>query len=176
MKRLDLLSPPEHSLSRVAQSTARPCEQSDAETSLQQDGRIPHCLARIVSYFSNVIVVVVPRGLRSKAQVLYEAPQRIRPSSTFRNRTRIRTRQNLYTARRGCCDGQFLDIDVNGGDSIYMLLTLPAMTMKCVRKGCGKVFTDEQEDCHYHSGPPEFHEGQKGASNNIRVLAHLRAY
>ena len=36
------------------------------------------------------------------------------------------------------------------------------MTQKCVHKGCGKTFTDPEEDCNYHSGPPEFHEGQKG--------------
>ncbi|RMZ75066.1 hypothetical protein DV738_g5664, partial [Chaetothyriales sp. CBS 135597] len=33
---------------------------------------------------------------------------------------------------------------------------------KCVHKGCGKVFTDPEEPCVYHPGPPEFHEGQKG--------------
>ncbi|RMZ88409.1 hypothetical protein DV736_g4371, partial [Chaetothyriales sp. CBS 134916] len=33
---------------------------------------------------------------------------------------------------------------------------------KCVHKGCGKVFTDPDEPCVYHPGPPEFHEGQKG--------------
>jgi len=36
------------------------------------------------------------------------------------------------------------------------------MAQKCVHKGCGKNFTDPEEDCHYHPGPPEFHEGQKG--------------
>lgn len=36
------------------------------------------------------------------------------------------------------------------------------MAQKCVHKGCGKVFTDENEECVYHPGPPEFHEGQKG--------------
>ena len=34
---------------------------------------------------------------------------------------------------------------------------------KCVHKGCGKVFTDPNEDCIYHPGPPVFHEGQKGS-------------
>lgn len=34
---------------------------------------------------------------------------------------------------------------------------------KCVRKGCGKEFTDADEKCVYHPGPPVFHEGQKGA-------------
>lgn len=33
---------------------------------------------------------------------------------------------------------------------------------KCVHKGCGKTFTDPDEPCVYHPGPPEFHEGQKG--------------
>jgi hypothetical protein len=36
------------------------------------------------------------------------------------------------------------------------------MTQKCVHKGCGKTFTDADEACVYHPGPPEFHEGQKG--------------
>ncbi|KAK5074295.1 hypothetical protein LTR64_006560 [Lithohypha guttulata] len=36
------------------------------------------------------------------------------------------------------------------------------MAQKCVHKGCGKVFTDPDEECVYHPGPPEFHEGQKG--------------
>lgn len=35
------------------------------------------------------------------------------------------------------------------------------MAAKCVHKGCGKVFT-EDEPCVYHPGPPVFHEGQKG--------------
>ncbi|KAI4155887.1 MAG: hypothetical protein LQ340_000667 [Diploschistes diacapsis] len=36
------------------------------------------------------------------------------------------------------------------------------MAQKCVHKGCGKTFTDADEDCIYHPGPPIFHEGQKG--------------
>ncbi|EME49259.1 hypothetical protein DOTSEDRAFT_68130 [Dothistroma septosporum NZE10] len=36
------------------------------------------------------------------------------------------------------------------------------MAQKCVHKGCGKVFSDPEEPCVYHPGPPEFHEGQKG--------------
>ncbi|KAI9727518.1 MAG: hypothetical protein M1828_006460 [Chrysothrix sp. TS-e1954] len=36
------------------------------------------------------------------------------------------------------------------------------MAQKCVHKGCGKPFSDPTEECHYHPGPPEFHEGQKG--------------
>ncbi|KAK7903068.1 hypothetical protein LTR67_001085 [Exophiala xenobiotica] len=36
------------------------------------------------------------------------------------------------------------------------------MAQKCVHKGCGKMFTDPDEECVYHPGPPEFHEGQKG--------------
>lgn len=38
------------------------------------------------------------------------------------------------------------------------------MTSKCVHKGCGKQFTDTDEQCVYHPGPPVFHEGQKGKS------------
>ncbi|GJN72999.1 hypothetical protein PLIIFM63780_007063 [Purpureocillium lilacinum] len=33
---------------------------------------------------------------------------------------------------------------------------------KCVHQGCGKEFTDPDEKCEYHPGPPIFHEGQKG--------------
>ncbi|KAI9888345.1 MAG: hypothetical protein M1814_000552 [Vezdaea aestivalis] len=36
------------------------------------------------------------------------------------------------------------------------------MAKKCVHKGCGKDFSDENEACTYHPGPPIFHEGQKG--------------
>ncbi|PUU77417.1 HSP20-like chaperone [Tuber borchii] len=36
------------------------------------------------------------------------------------------------------------------------------MTQKCAHKGCGKKFTDPEEECHYHPGAPIFHEGQKG--------------
>ncbi|KAI1811469.1 Pyruvate/Phosphoenolpyruvate kinase-like domain-containing protein [Poronia punctata] len=37
-----------------------------------------------------------------------------------------------------------------------------AMAQTCVHKGCGKEFTDPNEVCKYHPGPPVFHEGQKG--------------
>ncbi|KAJ5358134.1 hypothetical protein N7541_005292 [Penicillium brevicompactum] len=36
------------------------------------------------------------------------------------------------------------------------------MTEKCVHKACGKSFSDPEEECVYHPGPPVFHEGQKG--------------
>ncbi|CAK7215883.1 hypothetical protein SCUCBS95973_002633 [Sporothrix curviconia] len=36
------------------------------------------------------------------------------------------------------------------------------MAQKCVHQGCGKSFTDADEACTYHPGPPVFHEGQKG--------------
>ncbi|OQE30826.1 hypothetical protein PENFLA_c002G06198 [Penicillium flavigenum] len=36
------------------------------------------------------------------------------------------------------------------------------MAGKCVHKACGKTFTDPEDDCVYHPGPPVFHEGQKG--------------
>ncbi|KMU78875.1 hypothetical protein CISG_07392 [Coccidioides immitis RMSCC 3703] len=35
------------------------------------------------------------------------------------------------------------------------------MPLKCVHKGCGKDFEDPDEPCHYHPGPPVFHEGHK---------------
>ncbi|KAI1397550.1 Pyruvate/Phosphoenolpyruvate kinase-like domain-containing protein [Hypoxylon fuscum] len=38
----------------------------------------------------------------------------------------------------------------------------PTMAQKCVHKGCGKLYTDPDEVCVYHPGPPVFHEGQKG--------------
>ncbi|KAI1739476.1 Pyruvate/Phosphoenolpyruvate kinase-like domain-containing protein [Xylaria scruposa] len=33
---------------------------------------------------------------------------------------------------------------------------------KCVHQGCGKEYSDPDEICRYHPGPPVFHEGQKG--------------
>lgn len=36
------------------------------------------------------------------------------------------------------------------------------MALKCVHQSCGKIYTDLNEPCHYHPGPPIFHEGQKG--------------
>jgi hypothetical protein len=36
------------------------------------------------------------------------------------------------------------------------------MAKKCVHKGCGKTYENEEEECVYHPGPPVFHEGQKG--------------
>jgi hypothetical protein len=36
------------------------------------------------------------------------------------------------------------------------------MAQKCVHQSCGKMFSDPEEECHYHPGPPIFHEGQKG--------------
>ncbi|KAH8599034.1 HSP20-like chaperone [Bisporella sp. PMI_857] len=36
------------------------------------------------------------------------------------------------------------------------------MAQKCVHSSCGKTYTDPEEECHYHPGPPIFHEGQKG--------------
>jgi hypothetical protein len=38
------------------------------------------------------------------------------------------------------------------------------MAKKCVHKGCGKTYENEDEECLYHPGPPVFHEGQKGQS------------
>lgn len=39
------------------------------------------------------------------------------------------------------------------------------MAQKCVHQSCGKVYADPEEECHYHPGPPVFHEGQKGMFN-----------
>ncbi|TEA09964.1 Cysteine and histidine-rich domain-containing protein 1 [Colletotrichum sidae] len=36
------------------------------------------------------------------------------------------------------------------------------MAEKCVHQGCGKTYSDPEEPCVYHPGPPIFHEGQKG--------------
>ncbi|KAL5116736.1 hypothetical protein ACEQ8H_005348 [Pleosporales sp. CAS-2024a] len=36
------------------------------------------------------------------------------------------------------------------------------MAKKCVHKGCGQTYENEDEACVYHPGPPVFHEGQKG--------------
>ncbi|GKT83494.1 CORD and CS domain-containing protein [Colletotrichum tofieldiae] len=39
------------------------------------------------------------------------------------------------------------------------------MAEKCVHQGCGKLYTDAEEPCVYHPGPPIFHEGQKALHN-----------
>ncbi|KAK3945342.1 cysteine and histidine-rich domain-containing protein [Diplogelasinospora grovesii] len=36
------------------------------------------------------------------------------------------------------------------------------MAQTCVHRGCDKTYTDPDEVCRYHPGPPVFHEGQKG--------------
>ncbi|KAL6718077.1 hypothetical protein ACLMJK_004162 [Lecanora helva] len=41
------------------------------------------------------------------------------------------------------------------------------MAQKCIHKGCGKAFTDFEEDCNFHPGPPVFHEGQKVGKHSI---------
>lgn len=43
------------------------------------------------------------------------------------------------------------------------------MAQKCVHQGCGKTYTDQDEVCRYHPGPPVFHEGQKGMKLWYRV-------
>ena len=66
--------------------------------------------------------------------------------------------------------GKFLDSDRASSNcanfsiqftAIYLLWPT-TMAQKCVHKGCGKTFTDPEEDCIFHPGPPIFHEGQKG--------------
>ena len=44
---------------------------------------------------------------------------------------------------------------------------------KCVHKGCGKVYTDPDEECVYHPGPPVFHEGQKGVWLQLLSISPL---
>lgn len=44
------------------------------------------------------------------------------------------------------------------------------MASKCVHKGCGKEFTDAEEPCVYHPGPPVFHEGQKGKDLGVWLM------
>ena len=54
------------------------------------------------------------------------------------------------------------------------------MAQKCVHQGCGKIYTDEEEVCRYHPGPPVFHEGQKGMVftwfSSSRVQPSRRSY
>lgn len=38
------------------------------------------------------------------------------------------------------------------------------MAQKCVHQSCGKMYSDPEEECLYHPGPPIFHEGQKGTN------------
>lgn len=54
--------------------------------------------------------------------------------------------------------------------------TFNEMAQKCVHQGCGKEFTDPDEKCEYHPGPPVFHEGQKGkliATSDSSMLCTL---
>jgi len=49
-------------------------------------------------------------------------------------------------------------------------------SQKCVHQSCGKVFTDLEEECTYHPGPPVFHEGQKGKKlSSISTLKGRRS-
>lgn len=47
------------------------------------------------------------------------------------------------------------------------------MAQKCVHQGCGKTYTDPDEVCKYHPGPPIFHEGQKGESHDDKLTPCL---
>lgn len=51
------------------------------------------------------------------------------------------------------------------------LLPRLIMAEKCVHKGCGKVFSDPDEPCVYHPGPPIFHEGQKGSYMKTCIIS-----
>jgi len=44
------------------------------------------------------------------------------------------------------------------------------MAKKCVHKGCGKTYENEEEECVYHPGPPVFHEGQKGETLEYKAV------
>lgn len=46
------------------------------------------------------------------------------------------------------------------------------MAKKCVHKGCGKTYEDENDECVYHPGPPVFHEGQKGQNGTVFLYVH----
>jgi hypothetical protein len=46
------------------------------------------------------------------------------------------------------------------------------MAGKCVHKACGKTFTDPEEECVYHPGPPVFHEGQKGKYLGVQATSN----
>jgi hypothetical protein len=47
------------------------------------------------------------------------------------------------------------------------------MSKKCVHKGCGKTYENDDEECVYHPGPPVFHEGQKGGCASFNNATHL---
>lgn len=49
------------------------------------------------------------------------------------------------------------------------------MAETCVHKGCNKAYTDPDEVCTYHPGPPVFHEGQKGMCTVPVVVALIVA-
>jgi|TARA_R110002003_G_scaffold30_3_gene1820 hypothetical protein len=43
------------------------------------------------------------------------------------------------------------------------------MAKKCVHKGCGKAYENDDDECLYHPGPPVFHEGQKGGCAQLHT-------
>jgi hypothetical protein len=43
------------------------------------------------------------------------------------------------------------------------------MAKKCVHKGCGKAYENDDDECVYHPGPPVFHEGQKGGCAQLHT-------
>jgi hypothetical protein len=48
------------------------------------------------------------------------------------------------------------------------------MAQKCVHQSCGKTFTDPEEECIYHPGPPIFHEGQKGKTYSQPFFLYIK--
>ncbi|KAI3332542.1 Pyruvate/Phosphoenolpyruvate kinase-like domain-containing protein [Ustulina deusta] len=46
--------------------------------------------------------------------------------------------------------------------AVGRIFSSAAMAQRCVHQGCGKEYSDPDEVCRYHPGPPVFHEGQKG--------------
>jgi hypothetical protein len=50
------------------------------------------------------------------------------------------------------------------------------MAQKCVHQSCGKTYTDPEEDCLYHPGPPIFHEGQKGEFGEFGAFIPILSY
>ena len=55
--------------------------------------------------------------------------------------------------------------------SLDLQLRSLAMAKKCVHKGCGKTYENEDEECVYHPGPPVFHEGQKGTYRILEAVS-----
>ncbi|KAG9235647.1 Pyruvate/Phosphoenolpyruvate kinase-like domain-containing protein [Amylocarpus encephaloides] len=67
----------------------------------------------------------------------------------------------ICSTENRCMSLRALD-ESSGFSSSFFAWRTSKMAQKCVHQSCTKQYTDPEEECHYHPGPPIFHEGQKG--------------